>query len=284
MENQQTQAPIDEQSLDSSIPVLQNSNSNLNSNVLQPSSKNEFTSVLKWLGIFVVVVIILLTGIIYFFPHIIPVILLIKPVSKIDFTPFSAIPVKKELISQQNQIVQKSPEYTSYGLSFKTSWKLMNKIDSKGIQGYKFEGNHDVIVFDGKLEPKIISEWKKNKTEDFKKLEEFFGQENLKSEYSLYSLMLNSRIENVTLFSPPNEAIANSILIVMKSVMIFPDSQIYEFTTNNLKGFQFHASRNRYYEIILFDQNDNIYKMIIRGNNLYDSDIDTILLSLYTQN
>lgn len=66
---------------------------------------------------------------------------------------------------------------------------------------------------------------------------QIYGDQALQSDYAMWSLIVDSTPEEVTLFSSRQQAIGVPILLVMKAIAAPDDSAVYSVQTRDFKGF-----------------------------------------------
>ena len=120
---------------------------------------------------------------------------------------------------------------------------------------------------------------------DARRIKDFFGEEILGSNYSFYKHTLNTSPDQLTIFMPKKEALAKSILVVLKTVLVVGtagEGPIYSFETKSFKGFQFGDPKTRHNVLIsLFGGGDKQHDILIKGNQ---EEIDYILSSMEIKN
>lgn len=179
-------------------------------------------------------------------------------------------------------------EFSYYGLTFKVPWTQITEIKERpGAVLLKFPYEKTIAIIDTRDQPGLVASLLGDKSEETKRIKDFFGEQILKSDYIFYKNILESNPNQITIFMPKKEATARSVLIVLKTVLIkgvLGESKVkgvYSFTTDNIKGFQFGSPGeiNRVY-IEFFDNRDKQYGIIM--GNIPQYEIDFILSSIKT--
>jgi hypothetical protein len=161
-----------------------------------------------------------------------------------------------------------------FGYEFEAPWSDIDEGDTKVIGKNKV-----VVVF---WSGNVISFWASPPNEllnglfadgpmDGKRFGQMFGDDLIKSDYDLKRSLLELTPNDVTLFTPRNEAIRKSALIIMKQMALLPgsDSGIFLFTTKEFKGIQYGDPRSspKYLIVELFNDSANL--RIICGNRMH---------------
>jgi hypothetical protein len=99
-------------------------------------------------------------------------------------------------------------------------------------------------------------EWVKTLSEQTnpESLRRLYGDEPMQSDYALVRIIAESTPGKITLRSPRNEAVGNSMLLVVKAIAAPEESGIYSLQTKDFKGFQWGdpASKPRHVVADLF--------------------------------
>jgi hypothetical protein len=82
---------------------------------------------------------------------------------------------------------------------------------------------------------------------DEERLKLVFGEDALKSDYSLIRLILETRPDQVTLLTPRKDAVARSVFLLMKGIMVPAGGEtgIFRIGNNELQGFQYGDPQRR---------------------------------------
>jgi|SRR5690242_13681655 len=86
-----------------------------------------------------------------------------------------------------------------------------------------------------------------------------YGDEPLASDYAMYSLMLHTTPEKITLFTPRREAVGSMMMLTIKAIPIPDSASTGLFTIHNqsLQGFQYGDPQKRAPRIIIDLLGDN---------------------------
>jgi hypothetical protein len=177
-------------------------------------------------------------------------------------------------------------EFSFSNLTFKTPWTQITDMQERpGAVLLKFPMGKTISIIKGSEPGGLVKSLLGDKPEEAKRIKSFFGEQILASNYIFYKNILESNPDQITIFMPQKEATARSVLIVLKTVLISSVGKgskvVYNFTTDNIKGFQFGSPDeiNRVY-IEVFDNQDQQYGIIM--GNMYQSEIDFILSTIKT--
>jgi hypothetical protein len=105
----------------------------------------------------------------------------------------------------------------------------------------------------------------------------FFGEEELKNEYSFLSKMLKTSKRDISFFGELNKTIQSSIFLSMKAIYlpIEAENGIYAFSGADYRGFQFGDTTKTCRKITVnyFDKNYNEIDIIISIQNGKDAEL-----------
>ena len=103
------------------------------------------------------------------------------------------------------------------------------------------------------------------------------GEKNLKLEYDIINLCLNTSPDQATLFTPLKDLVKISTMLVLRAAFIA--DKIYKFSINNLKGFQFVTNENpNFVRVHLFDSKNQHFEITLIS--VSQDEIDFILSSI----
>lgn len=176
-------------------------------------------------------------------------------------------------------------EFSYSGIRLKTPWTEIKRIEEWPMAKRAFfdqdNKTKSLLIFNAqKASPLTFKETLLGyDPRDIQKIKEFFGEERLKSNYNFYKLVLEASPEQINILTPPKEAMAKFILIILKQgLALMGEEGIYSFSVDNIKGFQFGTpGKSEKMVIDFFDNNDNQYTLLISGTQ---EEIDFILGSI----
>ncbi len=215
-----------------------------------------------------------------FFPQVWIVIYTKVKFSEAKFPQLYDVPISREIKTPEYKCGN-CPEFSYYGFKLKTPWTEIVDIEKKsdGVI-LTFTQDKSLLIFDSQNQLDLVTSFSGDKPEDAQKIKNFFGEENLKSDYNFYKLTLNKSPDQITIFTPKKEVIAKSILIVLKAILVVPvNGGVYDFITEDMKGFQFgspEASKGVF--IYLFNSEGYQHEIIVFGAT--QDEIDFILSSI----
>lgn len=178
--------------------------------------------------------------------------------------------------------LQAQKHYSHLGVSFSVPWKneTTNKT-VKNVLAISFEDNKKTILVLKSL-TNLKNELMTGKPEDAKNMEFFYGDENLKTDYSYRKMLYNANPKNMSIFESKKKAIADNILFILKAAIITDHTKggIFSIETNQFNAIQLGDPKlSDGIEVLVFDNNDNSYSFIFRKGITQD-EIDFILSSI----
>jgi hypothetical protein len=167
------------------------------------------------------------------------------------------------------------------GRTFVSPWTSNpEKISKDNIETYLYKKEGKAIFLDESLS-ETLSEIKPydNETE-LNRIKLLYGEEILKSNYLFYEAILNVNPDELNIFTSRSEGLAKSILVIYKSILVVPlDGGMYNFETDNVKGFQNGDPKvSKGVEIQFYDGKDDPYSILLQGAN--QEEIDFIINSI----
>jgi hypothetical protein len=195
------------------------------------------------------------------------------------------VPVQRTVISP-NTDLSDYPKYSYYGLEFQIPWKkIIKREEKKGAVLLRSSDTQSIVIFDPQTVPVPRELLLGNDPNNAKRVKDFFGEEVMQSNYAFYNNILLITPKDITLTTPGKEAVAKSVLVALKPLLIVTpggETTVYSFTTNEIRGFQFGRPTGKGSVVItLFDEEDKMYEMVIKCTN--QEDIDFILSTIKTK-
>ena len=121
-----------------------------------------------------------------------------------------------------------------------------------------------------------------------KLISDIYGNNIMKSDFSLMNKAYELTLEDISLFKTSNKKLlANMWLLFLKLYYLPTNDTILQFETNNIQGFQYNVHRPKDYIVIeVYDANgkaENNYSIMILGD-YSQKDIDIILSTMEFNN
>lgn len=127
-----------------------------------------------------------------------------------------------------------------FGYDFESPWaevKRERKLESIAV--LNFSGGQFISILDPAHSADELQIMKQEATKRGVELRSVFGEEVTRSRYALRSKILNLTPGDLRLFSPRQEMVANSVLLIMKKIWVTrTKGGLYSFETNCVRGFQ----------------------------------------------
>lgn len=179
-------------------------------------------------------------------------------------------------------------EFSDFGIKLRFPWNNIVKKDQPiGNDGtvlfykWEFAGNKVVSII-RPLNVNYVHEFIGNNSNDAAKVKDFFGDNTLNSNYEFMKVIYSSSPKDISLFKSKNEMLAKDILLILKKAMIGAhkgNDGIFNFETDNIKGFQFGIpGKTERVDVQFFDKNDKEHVMLFSG--VTQDEIDDILSSI----
>jgi len=230
----------------------------------------------KFLVIFIILVAIGLIGVLVF-PQI-----FIKLAYQLKFSKPSAYYqlVNRSMIA--NPMKSNGMGYQFYTVSFNVPWRAeADRTEKDRYLRLVFSNGKSVILMTNPIS--VVKEMKDTESKNIEKIEKFFGENTLTSDYDFYRTALQQTPDTWSILTPPREAVAKFATLSIKTSLITAsgatEGPVYEFNTGKVRGFLFQPSekQKRIAEIFAI-KNDAHYTLILEGVD--EEETDYIINSL----
>ena len=138
-------------------------------------------------------------------------------------------------------------KFPYFGYEFEVPWEL-DEAKSKQVgqlQLVAFLSGNTLLV--SRIAPKeFVNDFLSTGKADSTGVKALYGEDVLKSDYSLKERILGATPDNVGLLTPRKEAVGSAMLVVIKGIMmpLGGESGIYRIRTGDFRGFQFGDPRS----------------------------------------
>lgn len=224
---------------------------------------------LKWIGIILLSGTILLALTYVLFPQVFIVTWVKLKFPRAEAPDLYRLPVERNL-EGANFPEARLRTFERNGIRFTTPWGeplQERQVGQATALGFEREIS---LMLTAQAQP-LTESWRMlsdDEAGDREKLQALFGEDIFQSDYTLIHRMLNTSPEQLSIFSPKEQAIASSILLLLKAMgTTTQDGNIYSFSTSWMKGFQ-HGKPGDTDRIFvqLFDRDDRPMEMLFRGD------------------
>ncbi len=158
--------------------------------------------------------------------------------------------VKRTPVELPDQSIAQAPgrRLSYFGYDFEVPWEIDEaKSKSAGkMQLVAFRSGNALLV--SKMAPKeFVNSFLSSSRGDQAGLRGLYGDDALRSDYSLTRLILEATPNKVGLLTPRRQAVGQTMLLVVKGIMIPQggESGIYRIRTGNFQGFQYGNPQSR---------------------------------------
>lgn len=188
------------------------------------------------------------------------------------------------LVPQQRKVAEPADAnrgfvYASGLLRFAVPLKAVRVFDSEYARAFVFENGKSVIVSGQKEGDGVLSALLGDDPQQAEAMRQFWGPENLQSEYAAIRFCLNATPDAGGIFGNGEELRRLPSKLLLKAVYSPLGDVIYQYETERFRGFQFGSPRNsRTVFIYLFDTFDRLYRMRLSAIN--QDEIDLLLASI----
>lgn len=232
-----------------------------------------------------ILILLILSGFLFFlFPDLFPRIKIymeIKGNFSENETPWAyVVPVNRSL----NSLIDIHDTHRVYmynELEFKAPWdNLVKNIDIDPVKLFVFEHKKSIqLNYVDKNQFNILESLIDKNSQDIQFYKEIFGEINIKSEYAIYNLSLDTSPSQIHLLMPFNELGQKSIMLIVKAAIVVDVDKIFRFSTKNLRGFQFgEPDKNKEISVHIFDKKNRLFQ--IKFSSANQNEIDFILSSI----
>jgi hypothetical protein len=165
-------------------------------------------------------------------------------------------------------------------IKLKAPWELREKLDLDLSTFFTFVNKKGISIEQQSTDESILQSLLKEEPLEVQKYNLLFGEENLKSEYAIVNLILNTTPDQAAIFKPlPELARMQPLLIWKTALYAHMGDVIYKFKAKNLKGFQFGNPQNtENVRVHVFNEKDQVFRLhFIRATQ---AEIDYILSTI----
>ena len=181
--------------------------------------------------------------------------------SKTKTPAMYVIPIAREI--QRNHKTVSTPYSLSYeNIKLQIPWEFKEKSESIFSTFYVFRNKKGIVISqqgeDESFRQKLINEGPL-KTQKAKFI---YGEENLKSEYTVSNLILHTTPDQFSISRPASENEKIIPLLMLKGLYSVYGNVIYKFNLDNVRGFQFgnpQTTKNIY--VHLFNNEYQIFRL-----------------------
>jgi hypothetical protein len=188
------------------------------------------------------------------------------------------IPILREVKLSQKKF--KANSILSYKqIKLKAPWELREKLDLDLSTFFTFVNKKGISIEQQSTDESILQSLLKEEPLEVQKYNLLFGEENLKSEYAIVNLILNTTPDQAGISKPLPELARIHPLLIGKALYAHLGDVIYKFKANNLKGFQFGNPQNtENVRVHVFNEKDQVFRLhFIRATQ---AEIDYILSTI----
>ncbi|MGD8445763.1 MAG: hypothetical protein PVH37_05150 [Desulfobacterales bacterium] len=187
-------------------------------------------------------------------------------------------PIAREI--QRTHKTVSSPYLLSYeNIKLQIPWEFKEKSESIFSTFYVFRNKKGIVISqqgeDENFRQKLLDEGPL----EVQKAKLIYGEENLKSEYAVSSLILHTTPDQFSISKPAPENEKIIPLLMLKGLYSVYGNAIYKFNLDNVLGFQFgnpQTTKNIY--VHLFNDEDQIFRLHFIAAT--QAEIDHILSSI----
>lgn len=176
------------------------------------------------------------------------------------------------------------PEFSYFGVQFRAAWDGQTEIkEVRSLVRIQFPTGQSVLFFDPSAGLDMVETARQAHQPDF--IENLYGAEAARSNYSLMEAALNSIPDQLSLWQTRRGIATKGQLLILKTIIIrHGETGLYRFQMGNLKGFQ-EGDPGKANVVVVhgFDKSDRQYEIEVgapRAGLIKQSEINTILSSL----
>lgn len=162
------------------------------------------------------------------------------------FPVVKKIPVELSDLSISNAPGQR---LSRLGYEFEVPWEVdEERTKQTGKTSIVIALRSENAIWFSRVPPKeLVSKFQALHKGDEATLKLVFGEDALKSDYSLIRLILEATPDQVTPLTPRSNAVAKSVFLLMKGIMVPAggDTGIFRIANNDLHGFQYGDPQRR---------------------------------------
>lgn len=216
-----------------------------------------------------------------YMPH--PFIPYIKFTSSRDRVPMTYIkPIRRTLYTMNDQpLVYSLFEY--FSISAHLPYKIVHETKNESFTRLKLSNGSEILSINLRGKNLFDTLTQHLPKDDREKMKVILSEENVKNNYNLAQWILETSPDDLGIFSKESDIQSKMMLIPLKNILIKgKGDSIFEFSTNNIRGFQIGNpinDENSSVQIIFFDNNNGVYNIVINGK-FSQKDLDYMLLSL----
>ena len=171
------------------------------------------------------------------------------------------IPIAREI--QLSNETFSSPYLLSYeSVKLKIPWELKEKTESIFSTFYVFRNKKGIVISqqgeDESFRQRLLDE----EPLEVQKSKFLYGEETLKSEYAVSSLILHTTPDQFSISRPAPENAGIIPLLMLKGLYSVYGNVIYKFNLDNVRCFQFgnpQTTKNIY--VHLFNEKDQVFRL-----------------------
>lgn len=171
------------------------------------------------------------------------------------------IPIAREI--QLSNETFSSPYLLSYeSVKLKIPWELKEKTESIFSTFYIFRNKKGIVISqqgeDESFRQRLLDE----EPLEVQKSKFLYGEETLKSEYAVSSLILHTTPDQFSISRPAPENAGIIPLLMLKGLYSVYGNVIYKFNLDNVRCFQFgnpQTTKNIY--VHLFNEKDQVFRL-----------------------
>jgi hypothetical protein len=170
-------------------------------------------------------------------------------------------------------------EYASGHLRFRIPLQAVQVFNSEHARAFVFEGSKSVIVSGQKDGDGVLNALLGEDPDQAEAMRQFWGRENLESEYAAVKVCLHATPDKGNLFSSRMELMRLPSMLLLKAVYSPLGDVIYQYETKRYRGFQFgNPQQSEAIFVYLFDTSDRLFR--IKLSSLDQKEIDSLLASV----
>ena len=188
------------------------------------------------------------------------------------------IPIAREI--QLSDETFSTPYLLSYeNVKLKIPWELKEKSGSVFSTFYVFRNKKGIVISQQGKDESFRQRLFREEPLEVHKSKFRYNEEDLKSEYSVSNLILNTTPEQFSIFRPAPENARIIPLLVLKGLYSVYGNLIYKFNLDTVRCFQFgnpQTTKNIY--VHLFNEKDQVFRLHLIAAT--QAEIDYILSSI----
>ena len=187
-------------------------------------------------------------------------------------------PISREINLSQYKF--KAHSRLSYKhINLKAPWELKERHDLDLSTFFVFVNKKGIEIQRQSDDESILKNLLKDEPIEVHKTKLLFGEKNLKSEYSIVNLILNTTPEQASLFKPLQALLRVHPLLLYKTLYSALADVIYKFNIDNFEVFQFGNPQNtENVRVHIFNKNGQVFRLhFIRATQ---AEIDYILSTI----